>query len=133
MSTCYIQKNGNNIDYHSNELIPGIDFPSSLCVGQSDIPCSSAARSRAVMCDSQYRLKEQVNCQIAYLEVRRRTVSFLKPPKLSFPFLFSLGLIIVMLSLLALLRFSLIKLTSDQLLSSPHLPTTLLYSTISTG
>ena len=27
----------------------------------SDIPCSSAARSRAVMCDSQYRLKELVN------------------------------------------------------------------------
>ena len=61
MSTCYIQKNCNNIDYHSNELIPGTDFPSSLCVGQSDIPCSSAARSRAIMCDSQYRLKEQVN------------------------------------------------------------------------
>ena len=40
--------------------------------------------------------------------------------KLSFPLLFSLGLIIAMLSLLAVLRFSLIK-SRDKLLSSPRL------------
>ena len=73
MSTCYIQKNCNNIDYHSNELIPGTDFPSSLCVGQSDIPFSSAACNLAVIYDSQLAFKEQVNKlrQPAYLEIRR--------------------------------------------------------------
>ena len=38
------------------------------------------------------------------------SIFLLKPPKLSFPLLFSLGLIIIMFYLLALLRFSLIKL-----------------------
>ena len=40
---------------------PGIDLPSSLCVGQSDIPFSNAARNHGVIFDSQLSLKEQVN------------------------------------------------------------------------
>ena len=93
---------------------PGIDLLSSLCVGQSDIPCSNAACSLAIMFDSQHGLKEQVNklCHLAYWRsggsVQSGSIFSLKTPKLSFPLLFSLGLIIVMLSLLALLRFSLI-------------------------
>ena len=52
---------------------PGIDLPSSLCVGHSDIPFSNAARNLGVIFDSQLALKEQVNklCQLAYLEIRR--------------------------------------------------------------
>ena len=41
--------------------VPGIDLPSSLCVGQSDIPFSSAARNIGVIFDSQLALKEQVS------------------------------------------------------------------------
>ena len=52
---------------------PGIDFPSSVCVGHSDISFSSAARNLGVIFDSELALKEQVNklCQPAYLEIRR--------------------------------------------------------------
>ena len=52
---------------------PGIDFPSSLCVGQSDIPFSNTARNLGVIFDVQLALEEQVNklCQFAYLEIRR--------------------------------------------------------------
>ena len=52
---------------------PGIDFPSSVCVGHSDISFSSAARNLGVIFDSELALKEQVNkpCQLAYLEIRR--------------------------------------------------------------
>ena len=53
---------------------PGIDLPSSLCVGHSDIPFSNAARNLGVIFDSQLAaLKEQVNklCHLAYLEIRR--------------------------------------------------------------
>ena len=41
--------------------------------------------------------------------VQSDSIFLLKPPKLSFPLLFSPGLITIMLSLLALLRFSLIQ------------------------
>ncbi|WP_419634815.1 RNA-directed DNA polymerase, partial [Thiolapillus sp.] len=52
---------------------PGIDLPSSVRVGQSDISFSSAARNLGVIFDSELALKEQVNklCQLAYLEIRR--------------------------------------------------------------
>ena len=52
---------------------PGIDLPSSLCVGHSDIPFSNTTRNLGVIFDSQLALKKQVNklCQIAYLEIRR--------------------------------------------------------------
>ena len=83
---------------------PGIDLPSSLCVGQSDIPL----RNFGVIFDNQLALKEQENkrCQLAYLEIRRIGSIPSKSPKLSFRLLFSPGLITVLLSLLALLRFS---------------------------
>ena len=50
---------------------PGIDLPSSLYVGQSDIPFSIAAYNLGAK-DSQLALKEQVNklCQHAYLKIR---------------------------------------------------------------
>ena len=52
---------------------PGIDLPSSLCVGHSDLPFSNAARNLGVIFHSQLALKEQVNklCQLAYLEIKR--------------------------------------------------------------
>ena len=52
---------------------PGIDLPSPVRVGQSDISFSSAARNLGVIFDSELALKEQVNklCQLAYLEIRR--------------------------------------------------------------
>ena len=93
----------------------------------------------------QLAFKEQVNklYQLAYLEIGRSVQSdsilLLKPPKLLFPLLFSPGLIVVMLSLLALLRFSLIQFKewsvaqlgpSSKLL---NLPTSLLYYVNSTG
>ena len=93
---------------------PGTDLPSSLYAGQRDIPFSNVARHIGVIFDSQLALKEQVNklCYLAYWRsggsVQSGSIFSLKTPKLSFPLLFSLGLIIVMLSLLALLRFSLI-------------------------
>ena len=94
---------------------PGIDLLSSLCVGQSDILFRSAVRNPGVTFDSQLALKEQVNklCQFAYLEIRRigsiRQYFSSESTTTVFPLLFSPGLIIVMLSFLALLRFSLIK------------------------
>ena len=52
---------------------PGIDLPSSVHVGQSDISFSSAACNLGVIFDSELALKEQVNklCQLAYLKIRR--------------------------------------------------------------
>ena len=52
---------------------PGIDLPSSLCVGHSDIPFSNAACNLGVIFDGRLVLKEQVNkfCQLAYLKIRR--------------------------------------------------------------
>ena len=52
---------------------PGIDLPSSVRVGHSDISFSSAARNLGVTFDSELALKEQVNklCQLAFLEIRR--------------------------------------------------------------
>ena len=51
----------------------GIDLPSSVRVGKSDISFSSAARNLGVIFDSELAPKEQVNklCQLAYLEIRR--------------------------------------------------------------
>ena len=53
--------------------VPGIDLPSSVRVGQSDISFSSAARNLGVIFDGKFALKEQVNkhCKLAYLEIRR--------------------------------------------------------------
>ena len=93
----------------------GIDLPSSVRVGQSDISFSSAACNLGVIFDSKVALKEQVNilCQLAIwrLEgsVQSDSIFLWKLLKFLFPLLFSLGLIIAMLSLLAVLRFSLIK------------------------
>ena len=81
----------------------------------SDISFSSAARNLGVIFDSELALKEQVNklCQLVIwrLEgsVQSDSIFLWKLVKLSFPLLFSLDLIIAMLSLLALLRFSLIN------------------------
>ena len=85
-------------------------------------------------------------CLLAYLEIRwissvRQDLFslFLKPPKLSFPLLFSLDLLTVVLSLLAVLRFSLLQFTewSDAQLTSSSkllsLPTSLFYLMISTA
>ena len=103
-------------------LAPGIDFPSSLGGGRSDIPFSSAARNLGVVFDSQLALKEQVN-KLAYREIRRirliRQQLSLEATKTRFlSCSLSLGLIIVMLTLL---RFSSIKFRRMQLLRSPHL------------
>ena len=94
---------------------PGIDLLSSLRVGQSDIPFPIAVRNLGVIFDIQLALKEQVNklCPLAYLDIRR--VGSIRPYFCSeatqtvFPLLCSPGLITEMLSLLALLWFSLIK------------------------
>ena len=56
------------------EILPtgsasGIDLPSSLHVGHSNNPFSSAARNLLVIFDSQLALKDQVN-KLAYLEIR---------------------------------------------------------------
>ena len=53
--------------------LPRIDLPSSLYVGQSDVPFSNAAHSLGIIFDSQLALKEQVNRlrQLAYLEIRQ--------------------------------------------------------------
>ena len=67
---------------------PGIDLPSSLCVGHSDIPFFNAARNLGVIFDSQLALKEEVNklCHIAYLAIgsirQYLVVVVLKPPTL---------------------------------------------------
>ena len=52
---------------------PGIDLPSSVRVGLSDISFSSAACNLGVIFDSELALKEQMNklCQLVYLEIRR--------------------------------------------------------------
>ena len=72
---------------------PGIDLPSSLRVGQSNIPFSSSACSAR-----------------QYLSLA--AIRLLVPP------LLPLGLIIVMLSLPALFQFSLMRVNRGQLLSS---------------
>ena len=92
-------------------------YATVLCVGQSDIPFSSAARNLCVTFDSQLALKEQVN-KLRQLALPgdqagqfNPTLPFiLKSARLSFPLLFSPGWTTVMLSLLALLGFSLRKL-----------------------
>ena len=107
---------------------------------------SNAARNLGVIFHSPFALKEQVNklCWLAYQDIRRigsirQYLLFFKPPTLSFPTLFSLSLIIVMLALLGLLRFSSIKFkewSTVQLASSAkllNLPISLLYFTIYTG
>ena len=51
----------------------GIDFPSSVRVGQSDIPFFGTARNLGVIFDSEFAPKQQVNklCPLSYLEIRR--------------------------------------------------------------
>ena len=68
---------------------PDIDLSSSLCVGQSDIPCSSAVRNLGVVFDSQLALKDQGNKLSTLLAwrsgewVQSDSVLLLKPSKLS--------------------------------------------------
>ena len=94
---------------------PGIDLPFSVLVGQCDILFSRAARNLGVIFDSELALKEQVNKHFNWLiwilggSVQSDSIFQWKLLKLSFPLLFSLGLIIAMLSFLALLGFFLIK------------------------
>ena len=112
-----LQLNDGKIEILLIGSAPGIDLPSSVHVGQSDISFSSAAPNHGVIFDSELALEEQVNrlCQLAYLEIRRlgsirQCLSVEATETLvNFPLLFSLGLIIAVLSMLALLRFSLIK------------------------
>ena len=68
-----LQLNDDNTEILLIGSAPGIDLPSSVGVGQSDISFSSAARNLGVIFDSELALKEQVNklCQLAYLEIRR--------------------------------------------------------------
>ena len=114
-------------------------------MGQSDISFASAACNLGVIFDSELALKEQVNklCQLAYLETRRigsvRQCLSVEATRTLVSSLVLSRLIIAMLSLLALLRFSLIKsgeCSTAQLASSTKLQnllTLLLYSLISTG
>ena len=95
---------------------PGIDLPSSVRVGQRDISFSSAARNLGVIFDSELALKEQVNklCQLVYLEIRkigsiRQYLSVEATKTLVSSLVLSRLFFIAMLSLLAVLRFSLIK------------------------
>lgn len=46
---------------------PGIDLPSSVCVGQIDIPFCSAARNLGVTFDGELTLKANKLCQLADL------------------------------------------------------------------
>ena len=75
---------------------------------------------------SQLALNKQVNklCHLTYQETGRSvhfdSIFLLKPPKLPFPFLFCLTLIIVMLSA-GSSHIVLDNSESDQLLGSPHL------------
>ena len=68
-----LQLNDNKTEVLLIGSAPGIDLPSSVCVGHSDIPFSNEARNLGVIFDSQLALKEQMNklCQLAYLEIRR--------------------------------------------------------------
>ena len=91
---------------------PGNDLPSSVRVGQSDISFSSPAYNLGVIFDSELALKEQVNrlCRLAYQEIRRiGSIRQYLSIEATRALVSSLGVIIAMLSLLALLRFSLIK------------------------
>ena len=77
-------------------------------MGQSDISFSSAARNLGVIFDSELALKEQVNtlCQLAHLEIRRiGSIRQYLSVEATKTLVFSLGLIIAVLSLLALLGF----------------------------
>ena len=108
-----LQLNDNKTGILLSGSAHGIDLPSSLRVGPSDISFSSAA-NLDVFFDSELALKEQVNklCQLAYLEIKRiGSIRQFPSVEASKTLLFSLGLIIAMLSLLALLRFSWIKST----------------------
>ena len=106
-------------------------FPVQLVISVSFLTVSLQWRNRWT---------NSVNWLIWRLEgsVQSDSIFLWKLLKLSFPLLFSLDLIIAMLSLLALLRFSLIKSrewSTAQLVSSTKLQnllTLLLYSLIST-
>ena len=56
-----LQLNDDKTEIFLKGSVPGIDLPSSLCVGHSDIPFSNAVRNLGVIFDSQLALKEQVN------------------------------------------------------------------------
>ena len=56
-----LQLNDDKTEIFLKGSVPEIDLPSSLCVGHSDIPFSSAVRNLGVIFDSQLALKEQVN------------------------------------------------------------------------
>ena len=68
-----LQLNDDKIEILLIGSAPGINLPSSIHVGQSDISSSSAAHNLGVIFDSELALKKQVNklCQLAYLEIRR--------------------------------------------------------------
>ena len=68
-----LQKNDDKVEILLIGSAPGIDLPSSVRVGQSDISFSNAARNLGVIFDGKFALKEQVNkhCKLAYLEIRR--------------------------------------------------------------
>ena len=77
---------------------------------------TNAALDLGVIFDSQIALKEQMNKPMSTFltgdqadRFSIRESSFRSRPKVSFSVLLSLGLIVVMLSLLALLMFSMIK------------------------
>ena len=64
-----LQLNDNKTKILLRGCAPGIDLPSSLREGQSDIPFSNAACNLSVIFDSQLALKKQVNKlrQLVYL------------------------------------------------------------------
>ena len=68
-----LQLNDGKIEILLIGSAPGIDLPSSVRVGQSDISFSSAAPNHGVIFDSELALEEQVNklCQLADQEIRR--------------------------------------------------------------
>ena len=68
-----LQLNDDKTESLMTGFAPGINLPSSVCVGHSDILSSNATHNLGVILDSQLALKEQVNIryQLAYLEIKR--------------------------------------------------------------
>ena len=66
VNSVWVGQNERHLNDDKKEIFPtgsapDIHLPSSLCVGQSDSPCSSGVRNLGVVFDSQLALKEQVN------------------------------------------------------------------------